>query len=747
MIAQVAVFTALDRLFDYEIPAALQASIRPGARVWVPWRSGALEGIVWSIVEEPRGPAERPRALKALTQLVDAPPLDAQRLELARWIADYYVAAPGEVARLFLPVGGAAQSRSSVRLTDEGKRVVKLLDSPLESPELGAFSKGERGLLVLLRRGPRSREKLVLSSARAADELDSLIERKLATVAERVVTRGRRAAATDAPVPTIEEAAPPILTPAQAQAVAALEQALDGGSYAPFLLHGVTGSGKTEVYLRVIASALARDRRALVLVPEIALTPQLTARFEARFGGAVAVLHSGLSDRERQQAWGRLERGEAAIALGARSAVFAPQPALGVVVVDEEHDPSFKQDDGVRYHGRDVALRRARAAGAVALLGSATPSLETYAAGLDGRLRLLKLPERAAAAAMPPVEIIDLRVFLPGAGGFLSAPLAEAIKHTLAAGEQTILFLNRRGFSTFVLCRACGQTQRCNDCAVSLTYHRGADQLICHYCGFKTAPPRRCGSCGAEAIERLGYGTEQVQAIITEQFPGARVSRLDRDTAEGDGLERLLAQVRRKEIDIIVGTQMITKGHDFPSVTLVGVVLADHGMGLPDFRASERTFQLLAQVAGRAGRGALAGRVLVQTYNPQHPAITSARDHAYERFFEGEIGSRRELGYPPELRLACVRIDGVDAGLVRSTAERAADAARGWCARAPSDERAEVLGPAEAPLSRLKGRSRWQLFVKARSAHVLRRIAREAAAVASPRTIRVSVDIDPASTL
>ncbi len=746
MIARVAVFTGLDRLFDYTIPAPLAGKVRPGMRVWVPWRAGALEGMVWAIVDPPAA-GGGPRALKPLGQLVDAPPLDEQRLELARWIADYYIAPPGEVARLFLPVGGAARSNSSAKLTDEGKRIGKLLDSPLESPELELLGKGERALLTLLRRGPRSRDRLVAISRKAGDDLDALVEKQLVLVAERVATRGKRALASGGATSVATDGPPPTLTAAQAEAVAALEQALDGGTYAPFLLHGVTGSGKTEVYLRVIASALARDRRALVLVPEIALTPQLTERFEARFGSSVAVLHSGLSDRERQQAWGRLERGEAPIALGARSAVFAPQPSLGVVVVDEEHDSSFKQDDGVRYHGRDVALRRARAAGAIAVLGSATPSLETYAAGLDGRLRLLKLPERAAAATMPPVEIIDLRRHLPGAGGFLSAPLGDAIRQTLAAGEQTILFLNRRGFSTFVLCRGCGQTQRCKDCAVSLTYHRGADQLICHYCGYTTAPPKRCGSCGAEAIERLGYGTEQVQAIVEEQFPTARVARLDRDTAEGEGLERLLGQVRRRELDIVVGTQMITKGHDFPSVTLVGVVLADHGMGLPDFRASERTFQLLAQVAGRAGRGALAGRVIVQTYNPQHPAITSARDHDYERFYEGEIGARRELGYPPELRLACVRIDGVDASLVRGTAERAANAARELCARAPAEESAEILGPAEAPLSRLKGRSRWQLFVKARSAHVLRRIAREAAAALVPRTIRISVDIDPASTL
>jgi primosomal protein N' (replication factor Y) len=430
--------------------------------------------------------------------------------------------------------------------------------------------------------------------------------------------------------------------------------------------------------------------------------------------------------------------------------VFAPQPGLGVVVVDEEHDPSFKQDDGVRYHGRDVALMRARGAGAVAILGSATPALETFAAAKQDRLRLLSLPERATRATLPPVEVIDLRTHKPGPGGFLTAALDDALERTLEANEQSILFLNRRGFSTFVLCRACGQPQRCRDCAVSLTYHRGRDRMLCHYCGFEAPPPTTCGLCNAAAIERLGFGTEQVQAVIQERFPKARVARLDRDTAEGDGLGKLLAGVRAREIDIVVGTQMITKGHDFPLVTMVGVVLADHGMGLPDFRASERTFQLLTQVAGRAGRGERPGRVVIQTYNPDHPAITAARDHDYLRFFERELAAREELGYPPALRLACVRIDGEDPRAVRRAAEEGAEAARQLCSRAPADEHASVLGPAEAPLSRLKGRTRWQLFVKARSPHVVRRIAREAVQ-RDPATkrppVRMSIDIDPASTL
>jgi primosomal protein N' (replication factor Y) len=639
-------------------------------------------------------------------------------------------------------VGGAARRSAIVRLTDEGKRLARLAASPLESPEVTALPKAERALLPKLTRA-RSATKL---GARAA--VEGLVSRGLAILDEKIVAK--RASWDEASGGVVADERPPRLTVAQAEAVQTLEAALAAGRYSPFLLHGVTGSGKTEVYLRVIASAIAAGKRALVLVPEIALTPQLTARFEARFGGAVAVLHSALSEKDRQQAWARLERGEAAIALGARSAVFAPQPGLGVVVVDEEHDPSFKQDDGVRYHGRDVALMRARGAGAVAILGSATPALETFAAARQGRLHLLSLPERATRATLPPVEVIDLRTHKPGPGGFLTAALDEALERTLKANEQSILFLNRRGFSTFVLCRACGQPQRCRDCAVSLTYHRGRDRMMCHYCGFEAPPPSTCGLCGAAAIERHGFGTEQVQAVIEERFPKARVARLDRDTADGDGLQKLLAGVRAREIDIVVGTQMITKGHDFPSVTLVGVVLADHGMGLPDFRASERTFQLLTQVAGRAGRGERPGRVVIQTYNPDHPAISAARDHDYLRFFDRELAAREELGYPPTLRLACVRIDGEDPRAVRRAAEEGAEAARRLCGRAPADEQASVLGPAEAPLSRLKGRTRWQLFVKARSPHVVRRIARQAVArdpAAKRAPVRMSIDVDPASTL
>jgi primosomal protein N' (replication factor Y) len=802
--ARVAVFLPVPKLFDYAVPSGMTAEV--GARVWVPWGSRSVEGVVVA-----RDAPDAPPSLRSLVKAVDAPPIGPDLMALAAWIGEYYLAPPGEVLRLMLPAGGRARVRRIAALTDEGRRAAQALSSALEPVALAELAPRERTVLGALLDGEMDADALEQAIAGAPAALRLLGERGLVTVDERVSTPGRKEeiwlrpgrplvggelaraprraevhaqivaagllslaelrAADPRAIPhvaalkeaglveeerrevsrdpfaalTVERSAPPVLTAAQAAALATIEPALTRGQYAPFVLHGVTGSGKTEVYLRAIERTLGLGKRALVLVPEISLTPQLAARFAGRFGSQVAVLHSGLADSARKDAFRRIQRGEVAIALGARSAVFAPVDQLGIVIVDEEHDPSFKQEEGVRYHGRDVALVRARAAGAVALLGSATPSIETFAAAKDGRLGLIELPERATARPLPSVEVVDLKQHRTGDGPF-SAALVRALESTLAAGEQAILFLNRRGFSTFILCKGCGQAQRCRDCSVTLTYHRRSDQLVCHYCGFRTAPPRTCSACGARDLERLGFGTEQIEARLKDLLPTARVARLDRDSAQGDGLQRILDGLRRHELDVVVGTQMITKGHDFPNVTLVGVILADQGMGLPDFRASERTFQLLEQVAGRAGRGERAGRVLVQTFNPLHVAVTCARDHDYARFFELELAARRELGYPPSARLGCVRLDGADPLEVRTAAEAAAAAARAACARAPVEEEAGVLGPAEAPLSRLKGRTRWQLFVRARGARALRVIARAAATVSS-RSVRASVDIDPISML
>jgi len=565
-----------------------------------------------------------------------------------------------------------------------------------------------------------------------------------------------RAPSEDAADPTDAGVTAPPLTSAQAEALDALIAALSPGCHATFLLAGVTGSGKTEVYLRLIAHARAAGRGALVLVPEIALTPQLAARFRARFGPDVAVLHSALPPAERLAAWRRLRSGEVRIAVGARSAVFAPVQALGVVVVDEEHDGSFKQEDGFRYHARDLAVVRAQRAGAVAVLGSATPSLESHHNAEIGRFRRLRLPHRATPRPLPDVDVIDLRRHPPGPDGLLSPALADAVAATGAAGEQTILFLNRRGFSTVVLCHACGHGVRCGNCAVSMTYHRGRDRLVCHYCARIATMPDRCAACASPRLERLGMGTERVEAIVRERFPDARVARLDRDTADaaaaagrrGGGWQAVLAAMQAGTIDILVGTQMIAKGHDFAGVTLVGVLQPDQGMHLPDFRAAERTYQLLAQVAGRAGRGQRPGRVIIQTYSPDHPAVACARTHDYDGFARGELAHRKDAGYPPFARMIALRIDGTDEAQVRAVAAAAADRARSRArASGGSEPSVRVLGPAEAPIARVRGRVRWQVWLSGAHRKSLAAAAAAAADIKLAGDVRLAVDVDPQSVL
>src|SRR6266540_2302164 len=462
----------------------------------------------------------------------------------------------------------------------------------------------------------------------------------------------------------VDRDVPPSLTVAQERATVALRDAIAAREVRSFLLFGVTGSGKTEVYLRAIAACLAAGRGALVLVPEIALTPQLVGRFRARFGDDVAVIHSGLKEKERHVMWRRLRNGAVQVAIGARSALFAPVKNLGLIVVDEEHDGSFKQEEGARYHARDMSLLRAHRAGAVAVLGSATPSLEAEMLCRSGKLARLELPERAhAAAALPKVEIVDLKRIgsLPGGPPLISAPLHRAIEQTLAAREQTILFLNRRGFAPSVVCNACGGIVRCRLCSVALTFHRAAGgRLLCHYCDFVSALPKACPSCQKPALSLEGLGTEKLESAIEEAFPEARVARLDRDVASGAKAETVLERVRSGEVDILVGTQMVTKGHDLPRVTLVGVINADAALSMPDFRAAERAFQMLVQVAGRAGRSDRPGTVIIQTRAPEHPALRFAARHDVGGFIERELEARRELLYPPFARLALVRIDGPD---------------------------------------------------------------------------------------
>ena len=537
---------------------------------------------------------------------------------------------------------------------------------------------------------------------------------------------------------------PPTLNLDQAHALSILSAARREGGFHPFLLHGVTSSGKTEVYLRLIREGLDDGQGAIVLVPEISLTPQLAGRFRARFPEGVAVLHSALSDGQRQDEWRRVRRGEVQLVVGARSALFAPVKNLGILVVDEEHDTSFKQEEGLRYNARDLALVRGQQAGAVVVLGSATPALESTHNARQERFRLLSLPKRATPQPLPQVEIIDLKKYRLDPTGVLTAPLAEALGDTLDARQQTIIFLNRRGFAPFVLCLTCGAPRTCPHCSVSLTLHKRRRQLVCHYCAFATRPLKICPACGAENLRAMGLGTERVAEALHERFPGARIGRLDRDTARGNKLQEILEATANGHIDVLVGTQMVTKGHDFPGVTLVGVINADHALHLPDFRASERTFQLLSQVAGRAGRGGAPGRVIIQTYNPEHHAIAFAKTHDYQGFFAAEMRFRKELGYPPTGHLVALRIEGPDESQVIA----AATALGKMCAAA--SQSVSVLGPAEAPIGRIRGRARWQILLKGdqrKQVHGVAKAAQIYKQTDKPAGVRVLIDVDPQSML
>ena len=551
-------------------------------------------------------------------------------------------------------------------------------------------------------------------------------------------------------------AVPPMPTDEQKAAAEAITARLDSGQPNVALLYGVTASGKTEVYLRAIAETRRRKKTALVLVPEIALTNQVVDTFRARIGDKVAVLHSGLSEGERRDEWQRIGRGEADVVVGARSAVFAPLPNVGLIVVDEEHESSYKQDNPApRYHSRDTAIARARATGATVLLGSATPSVESFYRAESGEWGFLPLRQRALSRPLPSVDVIDLREgYKKGQPpGVFSHPLREAIADRLAKREQTILFLNRRGFAMFLLCRDCGYSTRCPNCDVSLTFHQRSQRLVCHHCGYARRAPDACPSCGGARIRPFGIGTEKVEEEVRTLFPEARVLRMDRDTtAKKDAHLTMLRTFRNGDADILIGTQMVAKGLDFAGVTLVGVISADTALNMPDFRAAERAFQLLTQVSGRAGRGRKAGHVLVQTFNPEHESVTAAREHDYETFYRREIKYRRELNYPPFTRLANIISQDED-GHAAEARLRMLASRLGMGGGIKSlldgpkiggDDSIEILGPAPCPLSRLKNRYRWHLLLKAESVDVLRQRLRTAfAGLSASERHGVTIDLDP----
>jgi primosomal protein N' (replication factor Y) len=733
VLVDVAVAAAVRGTFTYRVPSAMAQEVALGQRVAVPF--GKSRRATGYVVGFPTAPPPGFELRDVLEVLDPFPPFTPRLVELIRWAEDYYLVPPGELLRAALPPGLNTRKGDAGPARRGVEYAAPAPDAAAALPSL-ARARAQRAVLdYLLVRGRIPADELKVAFPHGRTALRALEKRGLVRLeTEMPVARGG----------ILPGGAPPLsLTAAQSAAVETLTGAL--GAFRPYLLHGVTGSGKTEVYLQLIARARARGRGALVLVPEIALTPQLSGRFRARFGDDVALMHSGLSDAERHAEWLRLRRGEARICVGVRSAVFAPVQDLSVLVVDEEHDQSFKQEDGPPYHARDLAVVRAKLEDAVLVLGSATPSLETLDHARQGRYGLLTLPARIDDRPMPVVELLDLtRLKRQGVGelsGLISPQLSSAIGDTLAAGQQAILFLNRRGYQTLMVCEACGQEAKCTECAVSLTHHARRGVLLCHYCGRTEPAAGRCPACGGVRFG-VGVGTEQVEEAVRGLFPRARVGRLDRDVvSSADDTAAVLARFASRDLDVLVGTQMVTKGHDFPGVTLVGVILADTALALPDFRAAERTFQLLAQVAGRAGRGADAGRVLIQTFNPRTPAVACAVTHDYAAFAEGELERRRVLSYPPFSRMMAVRIEGSEAG-ARRCAEAMARAARPALGREVA-----MLGPAPAALERLRGRHRWHILFRADGPRSLFRVHRALAAAAArpPAGAAVRFDMDPYS--
>jgi primosomal protein N' (replication factor Y) len=792
----------LDQVFTYLMPETLRHRVRTGSRVLAPFGARKLAGVVLRThSEKPPAPAR-----ELLRLLDEEPALDDELLKLGQWIASYYCAPLGEVLRAMTPLAGDLRRGKIFSLTKSGRdaaRQLHLNEAGAEDPateilrllEVRALSasylkqkvqKAAAVLRALEKKGfveaedvAAERDPLRASAARlraefirrpAAEKLPKA-ERELLSYLElhpgshnvaelepavpKASTAARALARRDLVKLTLEAVAasafpfraPHLLNPHQQAAFDRIGAALEEKQFRTFLLEGVTGSGKTEVYLKAIDRTLELGRSALMLVPEIGLTPAVAGQFHHRFAERVAILHSAFHDSERAQEWRRIRSGEARVVVATRSGVFAPVRDLGLIIVDEEHDQSYKQQETPRYHGRDVAIVRARDAGAVVVLGSATPSLESRFNAERGKYERLVLPERVESRPMPVVEVIDTRLeFLETRKqATFSRALIDAVTERLDNGEQSMLLLNRRGFSSFMTCRACGERLECPNCSVTLTFHRRDRRMLCHYCNFSSRVPERCPKCDSDHIQFLGLGSERVEDELHGAFPRARIARIDRDTTGGKrDYEAILAKFRAGEFDILVGTQMIAKGHDIPNVTLVGIVSADTGLGLQDFRAAERTFQLLTQAAGRAGRGNTPGIVLMQTINPDHYAIRFAAEQDYEKFYAKELEFRRLMHYPPFSALANV--------IVRGTREEEALARSAALGRLvnPAPEGVKILGPAAASLARLKNEYRYQMLIKTSSRKRLNEIlgrVRGFAAAEKWNPTALMIDVDPMTIL
>lgn len=754
--ARVVIPKPLKEPLIYKVPEPQGEQIGAGMRVLVPLGKRQVTGVVLELL----GETVVPKTKAILAALDERPIFDRALLQLSHWVARYYLATLGEVFGTLLPP----------ILRRETQRTIIL--------KPGSFAGSnalEKKILDRLRQSKGKIGVKRLTREMAAGQLYGAIERleSLGAVEIRERLPGHRTKSgttllESASAPTPETRPRLTLNLEQEKAFRKIEDRLKEGGFETFLLHGVTGSGKTEIYLRAMEEARRAGRGSLILIPEISLTPQLIHRLNARFPGRVGILHSALSGAERWAQWWRIVRGNVDVVVGARSAVFAPLPNLGLIIVDEEHDSSYKQEEGLRYNGRDVAVVRGKLSACPVILGSATPAIESYQNALDGRYQLLEITQRVQRRPLPFLETIDLRSTFSGSahsnGGQApvqadSALAPESSKHRLIsdrlavflrknyqASRQSLIFLNRRGFSNFLQCAACGYVLRCSNCSVTLTLHRKQKSLCCHHCNFRRPITALCPECGNPTLSAVGVGTEQIEEALHRLVPEARIARMDRDTTSRRGShEELIRNWEKGEIDILVGTQMITKGHDVTGVTLVGALLADLSLNLPDFRSGERTFQLLSQVAGRSGRGDEPGTVIIQTYAPDHYAIQHLIHHDYKGFFAAEIDFRRALNYPPFSRLVSLRLESPRLDEVEKKAQMLGQTLReGIMKSARLRGTIEILGPAPAPIEKLRNRYRWQLLLKGKQSAPLLELAKRARqALPRSHSVRLHIDVDP----
>lgn len=718
--------------YDYRVPSELIDVVRPGMRLLVPFAKRRKPVTGWCTKVD--ATMSGSRALKSVESCFDEKPLcNANLIKLVLWMAHYYQAQPGQVFDALIPAGVrmGAGTRATMFLRPTQAALDDAAVADLPPKQLQALQ-----CLIAAAR-PMTLRELADHAGCTEGPIRQLLQKDLlASEMRRVLTPGvipsRNQVLTDGHK----------LTDEQTRALAEIYKALDSGKHATLLLHGVTGSGKTEVYIQAIEHLQRFGRQAIVLVPEISLTPQTRQRFQDRFN-SVAVLHSHMSPVERNHHWQRIADGQVQVVVGARSAIFAPTPHLGLIVIDEEHDASFKQDSIPRYHARDVARYRAHLEGVPLILGSATPALESWNAAKKKIYQRIPLYRRVGDRPLPHVQLVDLRLKEDRTGGSISRPLKQAIHASLSKGEQAILLLNRRGFATTIQCPACGHVVACPDCEMPLTHHRDGSKAVCHYCDYQIGTPPWCPECRFDGIRYSGLGTQKLEMEVKTKFPDAVIARMDSDTMRRPGShERVLSAFREKEIDILLGTQMIAKGLDFPNVTLVGVINADSALHFPDFRAAERTFQLVTQVAGRAGRGDAGGEVVVQTYTPEHPAIQAASQHDYIRFADEELTQRQKFGYPPYGRIARIIIRGSEETLTEAFADNLVSSLER--ARDAMEAEIRILGPAPPPIAKLRGKFRFHILLQCPDAQILGNAIRTATAEhRSGEDIQFVVDIDP----